>query len=231
MAYQCGTATLTAYLIDHTIAVPLRCKQWSCPPCASRNKKRLLRRLRATGVTHLITLTCRPSNYHYPSQAFYHLSTQLPNLVKRLRRAFPAAPIEYLAVWETTKRGWPHVHLLARTSYIPQAVLSNHWQALTGAPIVDIRRVQGPRAAANYVAKYLTKDPSAPLGCKRWRSSRRWWDSPGGLLGRHVPSALPWEFVPLPIGLIHLVYPYGMYWHQPQPNMTLRILPRPPPFQ
>jgi hypothetical protein len=43
---------------------------------------------------------------------------------------------------------------------------------LIGAPIVDIRRVKSTDAAANYVAKYVGKQPHHFATCKRYWSTR-----------------------------------------------------------
>lgn len=94
-------------------------------------------------------------------------------LFKRIRRRWPQAHVEYFLVWERTKRGWPHAHLLLRAPFIPQKWLSRVWEELTGAPVVDIRAIHDSGQIVSYIAKYLSKDPQAPTGMKRYRSSRR----------------------------------------------------------
>lgn len=64
---------------------------------------------------------------------------------------------EYLRVLELTKKGWPHFHFVARSGYIPQPWLSDRWDTLTGAPIVDVRKIEKTREAYWYVMKYLGK--------------------------------------------------------------------------
>ena len=115
------------------------------------------------------------------------MSLALNRLVKRLRRRYPAAPIQFIAVWERHRSGYPHLHLLARAPYIPQPVLSAMWRDLTGAPIVDIRPSSSSHGSARYIAKYLTKHPDVPAGMRHFRTSRRFWLTPGGLFGRSAP--------------------------------------------
>jgi len=135
-------------------------------------RRRLTRLTADSAPTLFLTLTCAPAKHADRESAFRAMGAALPRLFKRIRRAFPRERIEYLAVWEVTKAGWPHLHVVARGPYIPQRWLSHHWQQLTGAPIVDIRAVRGSRDAARYVAKYLTKALTAPPGVRRWRASR-----------------------------------------------------------
>jgi len=135
-------------------------------------KRRLVRALEGVVAHTLITLTCDPGRYESPHQAFARMSVAVNQLMKRIRRAQPRAQLEYFLVWETTRRGWPHVHIIARAPWIPQAWLSCQWQELTGASIVDIRRLQQGPGIALYIAKYLSKQLRAPRGFKRYRSSR-----------------------------------------------------------
>ena len=136
-----------------------------------------------------MTLTCRPSAHQSVESAFVEMSTAVNKLFKRIRRVWPHAEIEYFLVWERTKAGWPHAHLLLRAPYVPQAWLSRHWEELTGARIVDIRRVHTAGQVVSYISKYLSKDPQAPQGMKRFRSSLRFFPSvmpksdPTGKLG------------------------------------------------
>lgn len=92
--------------------------------------------------------------------------------MKILRRRYGATRIQYALVWELTKRGYPHAHILLRAPYLPQKLVSREWQRLSGANIVDIRQIRSEGEAAAYVSKYLTKDPATPYGSKRFRTSR-----------------------------------------------------------
>jgi hypothetical protein len=78
-----------------------------------------------------------------------------------------------MAVFEETKKGEPHLHILARAPFIPQRWLSDQMSELMKAPIVDIRRVKAAAEAARYVAKYVGKGP------KPFAKLKRYWSSPG----------------------------------------------------
>lgn len=154
------------------VVIPLSCRSWSCTSCAKRNRQKLMTRLKDVPATTLLTLTCNPKRHPDVNEAFKRTSLAVNQLFKRIRRRWPHARVEYLLVWERTKKGWPHAHLLLQAPYIPQTWLSNVWDELTGAPIVDIRAITGQAQIVSYIAKYLSKDPQAPDGMKRYRCSR-----------------------------------------------------------
>jgi hypothetical protein len=171
----CGKRSLiSTTATGQLVALPLRCRKWDCPICGPRLKKKLIRRFVAGAPTALLTLTCNPVATATRHEAFKLLSLKLNTLFKRIRRRWPYKEIQYAVVWETTKQGWPHAHILLRAPYIPQPLLSSWWADLTGAPVVDIRRVSSAGQVAHYVAKYLTKALEVPPGMKRYRTSRHY---------------------------------------------------------
>jgi hypothetical protein len=57
-----------------------------------------------------------------------------------------------------------HAHIICEGKYVPQHELSSEWLAVTGdSPIVDVREIKNPEAAASYVAKYGSKGFDAGL--------------------------------------------------------------------
>lgn len=67
----------------------------------------------------------------------------------------------YIKVPERSKNGKQHLHVLLRGEYIAQAMVSEWWQEIHGAKVVDIRRVGGKRTRgqlAGYMAKYMSKE-------------------------------------------------------------------------
>lgn len=150
-----------------------------------------------------MTLTANPRAWQTPEAAYYGMSKAIPHLFKRIRRLRPGLSLEYFLVWEWTRRGWPHAHLLVRGPFIPQRWLSRQWNELTGAPVVDIRQVSTPAGAVNYLAKYLTKALSVPKGFRRYRMSRRFLapllHSPAavrfGVIRWYLQSTTVWEFL------------------------------------
>lgn len=54
-----------------------------------------------------------------------------------------------------------HCHAIIYAPYISQAELSRRWYDITkDSAIVDIRKIDSPKAATNYVLKYITKPPA-----------------------------------------------------------------------
>ena len=79
--------------------------------------------------------------------------------------------LHFLAVFEATKLGWPHLHIVARAKWVDQRWLSHRMGALIGSPIVDVRAVGNISKRAAYITKYIGKNPHRFAGVKRyWRS-------------------------------------------------------------
>lgn len=197
---------------DGTVyAVPLRCRQWSCPLCARRLKKHLLRRLYKSTPNLFITLTTSHLTAKEPFDAYHRANAGISLLIKRWRRKFPNDPVEYFLVWEKTKAGWPHAHILLKAPKVSKHWLSQNWRELTGSYIVDVQAVSSQEHAARYLAKYLAKDPQVPPGQRRWRRSAKFFtadtESPFGKL----PSGTRWRREPYPIrSLIYLWLKKGL---------------------
>lgn len=146
-------------------------------------------------ATTLLTLTCNPARHPDVNEAFSRTSLAVNQLFKRIRRRWPDAAVEYFLVWERTKKGWPHAHLLLRAPYIPQAWLSIVWEELTGARVVDIRTVHSPADVVSYIAKYLSKDPQAPGNMKRYRCSRLFFGPKVAVAPHRDAEVLSWRVV------------------------------------
>lgn len=125
-------------------------------------------------ATRFITLTVNPTVGNDPDHRLSLLSAAWRTAVKRLRRLYGQSTIQYLAVVEATARGEPHLHILMRGPYIPQALLSSIMAELIDSPIVDIRKIKGAREVIRYVAKYITKAPHHFGTGKRYWSTQAW---------------------------------------------------------
>lgn len=122
--------------------------------------------------TTFITLTCNPNTGSSPADRARRLAKAWPIIVKRICKKWKLDGIPYLCVFEATKRGEPHLHILARVRFIPQAWLSAQMRQLINAPVVDIREVKGAKQIARYIAKYIGKQPHRFSTCKRYWSTR-----------------------------------------------------------
>lgn len=231
---KCGIWSVIAEGDDGEVLVhPLACRSWQCPRCRKRNARILLQRLGTAKVTTLLTLTCNPSAHTGQPAAFRAMSRAVNSLFKRIRRQWPAARVEYFLVWERTRRGWPHAHLLLQAPFVPQAWLSAAWDELTGARVVDIRAVHTTQQVTSYLAKYLAKDPFVPQGMKRYRSSRRFFDYLIRELPRQDRPTYRWSLVRRSAGelatefsragLVLSVHPDGSFqaWPRASPHAPL----------
>lgn len=66
----------------------------------------------------------------------------------------------YIKVPEPSKNGKQHLHIIFRGKYIAQAYLSEQWQEIHKAKIVDIRRAnynRGKKGLAADMAKYMAR--------------------------------------------------------------------------
>lgn len=149
----------------------LRCKTWSCEICHPINRRQLVARAKLGNPNTFITLTSNP-NCHSDKHERARMLVKAWRIIRRKIEHLPQRKrISFIAIFEATKRGEPHLHILCRSSWISQKWLSEQMNALTGAPICDIRRVQDTGRAAAYVTKYVGKSPH------RFEGSKRYWAS------------------------------------------------------
>lgn len=173
-ALYCGDTTLVNNDLFEGVARPLLCKCWTCPECAPNRKAQLKRLARAGHPTTFITLTAGPAAGDTPEQAARTLVKAWRRIRRELVEHKGMTNPPFIAVFERTKKGRPHLHILARVPFVKQSWLSNRMRSLAQSPIVDIRRVHNDRQAASYVSKYLAKDPTRFSGCKRYWRSMDW---------------------------------------------------------
>jgi hypothetical protein len=135
----------------------VNCKSWKCPKHRKswlwKQKTIVTRELLHNPINKIITLTlaekCSPEQLN--------LARQL--LCRDLRK--DNNEFQYLSVLEfTSKTRLPHLHILARSCYIPQKQLSDLWRKATTAskilasPIVYIEAPRDQAAASIYALSY-----------------------------------------------------------------------------
>jgi len=88
-----------------------------------------------------------------------------------------------------------------------QRHLSETWEGLTGAFIVDIRRIRNPKQSVRYVTKYVNKSPPATFTERRYSLSKNFlptktkksqkgdycWAEPTFERG-HIEQVVDWNF-------------------------------------
>ena len=150
---------------------PLRCRCWSCPDCHAARTARLVDEAKSGKPNIFITLTSRRRPNWTPDYAAQRLAKAWAIIRAEYLRKHGKGSLPFLCVFEKTKKGWPHLHIVGRCKWLDQKWLSDRMRALTDSPIVDVRRVSGVGKVAHYITKYISKDPTRFKGTKRyWRS-------------------------------------------------------------
>lgn len=159
--------TLAAYseTLKTNVIIQIRCKRWGCRHCGTRKVIHYAWRCEDARPNRLVTLTVATRSWENPRAAYEGTKGRVTQLAVRLRRTH--GEFEYMKVLEVTKNGWPHYHLIVRSEYIPQQTISNIWADLTGAPIVDVRKLNKSRDVYFYVMKYLAKQKYVPWTTRR----------------------------------------------------------------
>jgi hypothetical protein len=150
------------------------CKQWECADC----RPFMLRKLRGTIMSGLpdkmLTLTCQEGLGDSRVERRKLMGKAFNKFVKRIKREFNLKTLPFFVVVEEHASGEPHFHVLLRAPFLRQKWLSANWKDLTGAFVVDIRRVFDRDHAMYYVSKYLSKKPARFGTTKRFWHSRDW---------------------------------------------------------
>lgn len=146
-----------------TIATPCR----KCGVCRENRrrywKRRARQEIKQATRTWFGSLTINPHyrfmfsmrsksrNFH---ASYGEISKELTKYFKRLRKA--GYKFRYVAVAESHKDGYPHIHLLIHEgpTPVPKRVLQDEWPY----GFTNFKLVENANAATAYVTKYLTKD-------------------------------------------------------------------------
>lgn len=152
----------------------LSCKRWPCPKCGPWLKKKLTHLIRRGRYDKFLTLTVPFQEGDDPDLKARALVNTWRKVRRQIRTTFKAKRFRFLAVFERTNRGAPHLHILTNMPYINQPWLSARMKALLQAPIVHIQSVNNHQGAAAYCAKYVAKAPERFKGTKRFWRSLNW---------------------------------------------------------
>jgi len=150
---------------------PLYCRSWTCDICAPRRRLQLMAACASGDPNRFITITVNPRIGTSPADRLRLLARAWRVAVQRIRRRYPEYAFNYFAIVEATENGEPHLHILVRGTFIPQAWLSAVMGEIIDSPIVDIRKIKNRKQVISYVAKYVTKAPA------QFGTSKRYWHS------------------------------------------------------
>lgn len=102
---------------------------------------------------------------------------------------FKGENLQYLAIIEAHKSGWPHLHILARSEWIAQDWLAEQTKQLLGAHRVDVQRIFKRAQVNAYVAKYCGKCTH------KFGTTKRYWQTKAYQLTKYekpTRNEAPW---------------------------------------
>jgi len=172
-----------------------------------------------------MTLTVNPAVGNSPEERRAALAHAFNLLIHRLRRLPKYSELEYACVVERTEQGEPHLHVLLRSAFIPQALISDAMKELIDAPIVDIRAVRKRRDVISYVAKYVTKAPARFEGFKRYWFSRHYDLSEWAPEANADGLAVPWQLLRQDIHSVTVQWLHEGWTARRDGDDTLRFVP------
>lgn len=167
----CGEEVIVNTNGKNGVAASLRCKCWGCEFCAPMNRRLLIRRGMKGQPNTFITLTVNPAFGDSPIDRARRLADAWRKYRRKYRRQYPSEKLPFLAVFEKTKLGEPHLHIIARSRWVDQKELSDFMRQELGAPVVWIERISKLAKVVWYVTKYVGKSP------ERFGSLKRFWSS------------------------------------------------------
>ncbi len=157
-------------------AIPTWCHKWACPRCRLRKQWALQEKAEAGNPDRHIVLTVEAGSRLPLDVQVSVFHNNVRRLFRLIRRVW--GPFEYMAQWELTKKGTPHLHILQRGCFIDYKWLSKAWFEISGSKIVWISKVRSARGAARELTKYATKtaaDTQDALRGKRISTMSRGW--------------------------------------------------------
>lgn len=164
----CNNGTLVKTRGALSTIQPLRCRAWTCQHCGPLRRRRLIAEAIGGSPAIFLTLTLVTRPGDDPARKARELTAALNKLRKRIMRHYRRKRLPWLWVLERHKSGQPHIHVLIRGGFIDWRWLRDQWHDLTGATVIDIRKIADQHRIAGYVAKYLGKEPAKFGTCKRY---------------------------------------------------------------
>lgn len=178
----CATSTIVGRDTEtgHLVLVPSLCNQWKCPLCSIIRAKTYTRAVIEARPNTKIELTLPQIDPRDSLADCVSYTISIPKIVQQIRRRY--GPFEFLYTFELFEHGGAHVHLAARSPYIPQPDLSAMALRFGLGPVVWIRAIKANREDVMETVKYLykasSKDYANLLPSRRVRRSRKFLAKP-----------------------------------------------------
>ena len=225
----CGEGSLVNTGLDGVRAISLKCRSWLCEDCRHDRKRQLMGMAMSGHPNSFITLTVDPSRFQTPLNRARELVIAWRRIVELAKAKYGYAKIPYLCVFEATKKGEPHLHILARVEWISQKWLADQMEGMTGARVCWIERIKSKKKAAAYVSKYVGKAPHKFGTCKRYWQTRdyedgKWekpekeegWSNNWRIVDKHIDDLLEeWQTTGYEIAVTRYML-FGLNWTRPE---------------
>jgi hypothetical protein len=153
---------------------PLRCKCWGCDHCKHQRKRDLFFKALRGDPRIFLTLTMRKGQYNSPDEQAEAFVVGWRMLRQFLCRQLGRKKIDFIAIFEKHKSGWPHLHILLRGGYIDHRIIRGWWKSRFNSIHINIKLARNGNQAAHYVTKYVSDDPAVFGTLKRYWSSQGW---------------------------------------------------------
>lgn len=170
----CGERTVVKYYRHRKEAASLRCRSWLCEDCYPMRRRALIARMIAGQPDMAITLTLRRVEGKTPEEAARELSRAWRLLRLRIMRRHGGQKLPFICAMEAHKSGWPHLHILLRSKFIPWKWLSDQMADIADSPHVHVQRLDHAGRASAYASKYAGKCAHKFATAKRYWSSQDW---------------------------------------------------------
>jgi hypothetical protein len=171
---RCGEGIIATSGERVSRAITQKCRAWTCDECAPRRRSQLIALGCAGDPTRFLTFTVIHTPGGNPLVGAKLLTASFRIFLKLLKRKYPGQRLEYLAVMEAHKSGWPHLHVIARGPWIDIEWMREQWKRLTGAHRIGLEKPKTKRGVAAYVGKYVGKEPHKFGALKRYWQSKAW---------------------------------------------------------
>lgn len=181
----CSEAVIVNHGIEEAQAVTLKCRSWGCELCQPDRKRDLIALAKGGRPKVFVTLTVNPGFGSDPVDRARGLVKAWRRIVKLAKIRYSRPKIPYFCVFEATKAGEPHLHILVDIPWIDQKWLSREMADMNGAPVVWIVKIRSPSHVAHYIAKYIGKAP------QKFGTLKRYWYTRGWEVDPFKPDPLP----------------------------------------
>lgn len=164
--------------INHTVAgrcvLPRWCGRWACDDCRVIRQKRLIAEIVGGEPDQFLTVTWHVRDGWTPAEAARALSRAWAKFAAAYNRRHGKRALQYFAVIEATKNGWPHLHIAIRAPWISVRKLRAFLVAEIDSPQLKLLKLDKVQRVAAYLAKYLGKGPHQFGTCKRYWKTLGW---------------------------------------------------------